>query len=412
MTGVALQLTEELREDITMMIDNRFQFFVDNEDQEMIDDIYPMTEVDDWDLVVGLMDYVMPIASVIGVDGAIPEGRANIDFTTYASDYAKLGQMHLWNESRLRHLARVLRGSSNQAILETALQTLFLNPQQQLIDNIVGLGRMLSIKQLFYLNIDYADPATGARVELDFRSLAPTSLWPAPLTGGDRWDQYATANGLRDLQNHMEAYYDINHRYPEEIRMHWSLCYHLVQQDAVINFVNSGLTSADVAISTPTLELQRLEQLNNILGRTPLRNGQRFPRIVTFDRKFPVLITQAETSNQTTDAVPTSRLEYVEAVPLDRYCFVSRINRPIINSDGGLENRDLMGVQVYGPTIESAINQPGQTEYNLQQVMTDLQSGPFVWSEKISSSAFAAKAVANMVPFPAQPRLFGGRQVI
>ena len=392
-------LADNFKEDVDSIIETTYRFLLNNGDEDWIQSVYAMREVNSWEYIHSILKRVVPIAHIIGTDGEIPNARIQLDFMNFVQRYSKLGTMHLWDETRLMAMGRAIRDASGDGqAMANAISEFFMAPQGEMIEKLMDTARYLTLQQLFTLQVDYTDPRTEAKVELDFQSLANTTLWPAALTGAALWDQRATADGLTNLDDHLELYYRVNRRYPQEITMHYSLLMHLLNQESTENFISESLDVSVVNLGNSNRSGQRLALLNNILQQAPMRNGQMYPMIRTYERVFPI-------QTNATD------IELVEGVPLDRYCFVDRQPRRVI-TENGMGNEQIMGIGLWGPNIESALNGAGNSELDPLQVLNNVQSGPFAWTELVSSSSFASNAVGNYVPIPFDVDSYGGRKVI
>lgn len=397
-----VQLAEHYKEHVDSIIDTTFYTLINREeDDDWVDQIYPMVEIPEWEYTQAMMDNVMPIAHVIGVDGELPSVRNQIDFTSFTEQYSKLGYQHIWDEAKLRTLGKALQNAerrNSQSAMAQALDMFFILPQQKLINGLVNTGRYLSLQQIFTLQVEYQDPRTRVRVSLDHRELAPQTLWPSPLTGAEDWSNYPTANGLRDLESHFDAWFAINGDYPQEVRMSRSLMRHLLNQESTIERIGQALNVSNVNLGVSNSLVQRASLLNDILQTRPLDNGQAYPMLKTYERQFAI-----QTDNNT--------IQIVDGVPKDRYALISARERQAITTNG-TETKRVMGTGFWGPTIESGISSLDASTLDPMAIINQSKSGPHVATELVNRSTFATYAVGNFVPMPYDIRSFGGRKVI
>jgi hypothetical protein len=191
------------------------------------------------------------------------------------------------------------------------------------IDSIQGriyrLFNKLFWQAVFTGKINHVDSRSNAAVTVNYD--INEDLFPAPLTGADSWDQYATARGLELLIQHQEIFYELNGYYPQKVVMRKTLLNKLARQQATADMaLGMGLlynvpAGVNALIST--------EHINKILDS----NG--YGQIQVYDARYTV-----ETQPRREVQVPYC--------PDHSYAFVS----------------DGMGERIWTPTVEG-LGTPG-----------------------------------------------------
>lgn len=383
------------RDMVDQVVDASFEYH--RLDDSFLSTLYPIVEVPDWQYIAGILDYQVPIAYVLGDDGEIPSAAQSMDFTQFAQSFARMGIAEPYDQKRLMQLLEL----SRKGFDATALATLFFQPQARLVDAVMDLRNLLTMAQIFNLSIDYEDPRTHVRVELDLRSLGDSSLFPAPLTGADRWSQQTTARGLEDLDRLNGAYYDVNEEYPDGWVMSRQTGLQLLAQDSTRAFMqnNLSITVTTEGLSTiPRTPEQMLGALNSILAQQTMNNGQPYPELIMVDK---TVRRQLSNNVQETDRY--------RIVPTGKIAAIKRNTDSVLTPSGTVTNA--MGITAFGPNLESAIAELMPEDVDVAAILDRMSTRPFVWASKIHDSAFAVKCVANAIPIPLRPKTYSSQQV-
>jgi len=242
----------------------------------------------------------------------------------------------------------VIRGSNND------LASYLFGTIEQMVRAQVDLLDALTWQCLQTGTISWVDSRTNTVVQLDYRDPTATyNNFPSALTGGSRWNQYSTANGIQDLYNAVDTHIDINGYAPELIAMSRKLRNHLMLQTETKNAASS-LTVTQVGSVSPDMLKAVLE-------------ARGIPPIITFDEMYEV-----EDANKNV------------------------VNARFLNDNRFVFLCKKMGQRAMGTTIESN----GKT--GVYAVAREISKFPAV---------DAIQGVATMLPVFAQPKLFFSQQV-
>jgi hypothetical protein len=316
-----------------------------------------------------IFDRINPVASVIAYGTEAPATRQGT-FTPVAMELIKTGiqyvydektmwdMKHAMEEANLKNIqvsdvvgprGQYIQGSNND------LAKFLFGTIEQVARAQVELLDVLTWQVLQTGQINRTDPRTGVTLSMDYRNPHDTTYnhFPAALTGGARWDQLATANGIQDLFNAVDTFSDTNGFAPEKIVMSRKTYNNLLQQQSTKDAVSSA-TVTQVGTASP-------EQLDLVLDRRGI------PPIIRFDEMF---------QNPLIDATVTK----TRFLNDDRFVFLC-------------EN---MGQRAMGPTLEN-----------------DGQTGIYVVTKEIKSHppVDATIGIASIIPVFADPKLLFSQQV-
>ncbi len=253
----------------------------------------------------------------------------------------------------------VLKGSNND------LAEMILGSAGTIADvtmMIVDLLNALTWQALQFGEINYTDSRTNAApLLLNYKD--PTAYYnhfPDPLTGGQVWSNFATANGIADLEQDVETYVDTNGFAPKQIVMSRKLRRLLLRQESTKQALASiSNTAAQVIVNA--VGSVSPEQFDNLLQLREL------PPICIFDEMYE----QEDTSK---NVIKTRFLN------TNRYVFMDK----------------MMGERAMGPTLEG-----------------DGQEGAYVVTREVQKfpPVDATQGVATLLPVFGNPKLMFSRQV-
>lgn len=360
---------------VKLLYDDTFQFLLDPDKESLLqrmgkkpdpgvlsqyklmDDFVTLEFSDDPDVLAYLVKQNLAIASVISTDGEVMSTGAG-SLIKFDGDFFKLAIAHNWDEKKQEQMLkfrRMLPGNMSQTFVD-----MLFGSVASLQPRVIKLANVLTWQVLQSGQVSYTDPRSGVKATLAYSVAA--DQYPAALTGTARWDQYATATGVQDLEDHLDSYYQINGYYPEKVVMSKRLVTHLARQESTrTRALTTGLLSNVPAAGVASSVSRGI--LKKVVSELQDSNTQ----LEIYDAQYEI-----ETSPG-----HIVRGRYLND---NGYCFLT----------------SGMGKRLFGPTIEN-----------------EGRSGLFVKTEEVRSSPPRDRSycVGKFVPFFPQPDLLGGRIV-
>lgn len=291
MSTIATWINEELQhQEASMTIDDSFIEAI--REEGVLEYYMPKKPYDSFDFLDYIVEQIIPTAYVVAYDAELPTE----DFGTIqkiSGELFKVGLQHQFDEKRQIQLMKAIKLSRAQNI---AVQDIYTSWGDVIRGSNEGLARYIfgtvktvtqglvrrlkaiSWQTVQYGVVDYTDPMTKSRLQLDYRDPNATygyapqgklAHFPPGLAGGERWDNYATANGVRDLRNWTRQYQDDCGRKPDGIAMSEDAWEHLKHQEstrqafAAVYNTNAGTAVSNVGIVGD-------EMLGNLVRRLKL----------------------------------------------------------------------------------------------------------------------------------------------
>lgn len=368
-------LNTQMAAQVHLLLDDTYQFLLDPDKEsrlqrmgkkpnpmllsqyKLMDEFIPLEFSDDPDVLTYLIKQNLAIASVISVDGEVVSTSAG-SLIKLDGDFFKLAIAHNWDEKKQEQMLkfrRMLPGNISQTFID-----MLFGSVADLQPRVIKLANVLTWQVLQSGQVSYTDPRTGVTAKLTYN--VTNDQFPTALTGTSKWDQYTTANGLRDIEDHLLNYYDRRGYYPDRIVMSNRLLIHLSRQESTRNRalamgMLSNVPTAGVASAVS------LEMLMKVIPQLAMSQTQ----VEVYDAQYELETAPGQ----------TVKGRYLND---DSYCFLT----------------GNMGKRLFGPTIEN-----------------EGKSGLFVLTEQLLTSPPRDRSycVGKMVPFFPQPELLGGRKV-
>lgn len=323
----------------------------------LLDQYVPTVMSDDPDVLAYLVERNLAIASVIAVGGEVVSTRGG-KLIRFDGDFFKIAIGHNWDErsqEQMLKFKRMLPGNISQTFID-----MLLGSVDDLQPRVMKAGNVLAWQAIQSGQVNYTDPRSGVTARLAY-NVRP-DLFPSALTGTAKWDQYATANGIQDLEDHLLAYYDQNGFYPDTVVMSNRLLIHLSRQESTRNRaltmgMLSNVPTAGVASAVS------LETIKKIVPQIAMSQTQ----VEVYDAQYEIEIAPGQ----------NIKGRYIND---DTYCFLTTN----------------MGKRIWGPTIEN-----------------EGRAGLFVRTEELKSSPPQDRSycVGKVVPFFPDPNKLGARKV-
>lgn len=335
----------------------------------LLDKYVPMQVFDSRKFTTYVLRQINAVASIVAYGAELPT-IAQGSFTKITAETLKLGGSKVFDEEMQWEIKEAMelamaknvtvqdqRDEAGNIIKGTnnTLADMLFGTVSSMTRGVIDLLDYLTWQAIQTGQVTYTDPRTGVSVNLDYRdSTATYNHFPSALTGGDRWDQYSTANGIQDLYNALDTYIDTNGFPPDEIVMSRKLRNDLMQQTATKNSASS-LTVTQVGQVSP-------DMLTAVLA------ARGIPNITIFDE-----MTEIEDSQK--NPVKTRFFN------TNRFAFLTKN----------------LGIKALGPTLESG----------------DKSGGVYVVTREVTKfpPTDAISAVASGVPCFSNPKLLYSRAV-
>lgn len=328
-------------------------------DQYAICDQYaPIKMTDDFRVLEYMLERNMAIASVIAPGQDIPSTKAG-RLIKVEGDFGKIGISHVFNE---QDEIRMMELSKMQGMPQGFVDML-MGSVDSLQPRVVKTSNVLTWQTWTQGFVDYTDTRSNTTIRLTYNTYP--ELFPTTLTGNTAgtavWSDYTNANGIKNLQDHARAFYNINGFYPDETAMSQELCDDLTRQQSTRDHALALGIITNVPGSTVPAAVDEMV-LNKIAERL------KFPKIRVYDAQYEI-------------EVAPGQMVRGRYLPSNMYTFLT----------AGMTDR------LYGPTLEGK-GKPGI----FVKVDEELKSSP---------PESRSYAVARMIPFAPQPKLLAARKV-
>lgn len=205
-------------QEISVIVDQTF--FRLMEPTTAIDNYFPITNYLSRKLLLMQFKANKPvIASIIAEEQEIPRMRSRAEITEQLMTNLKLGKQYVFKDKdyelmKEMELYMAARGPLASQLVDKMKEALF-GTIADLTPSIVERMMQMVFQVATTGACQFTDPLTGARVDLSYPT-SPTLMLPA-LTGAARWSQPTTADPLRNLEDHAEAYYQLFGMFPEAL---------------------------------------------------------------------------------------------------------------------------------------------------------------------------------------------------
>lgn len=335
----------------------------------LLDNYVPMQTYSSRKFLSYVMKEINTIASVIAYGAEVPTSSQGT-FRKITAEMLKSGLSYLYDEETQWQMKEAMElAAANRTMVQDQrtpdgqivpgsnndLAKFLFGTIERLVRAQVDLLDSMTWQVIQTGQLSRSDSRTNTAISFDYRDPYDSSYnhFPTALAGNDRWDQYATANGLQNLYDAVSAYVDTNGFKPDAIVMSWKLHNDLMQQTSTKNAASS-LTVTQVGQVSPDM-------------LSALLNARGLPQIVLFDEMY-----EMEDS-----AKNVSRARFLNT---NRYAFLTKA----------------MGQRAMGTTLESD-GKPG-----VYVVTREIQKFP---------PTDASTAVSTMLPVFVNPKLFYSQQV-
>lgn len=257
-----------------------------------IDLLFPVVSYQQPELLLVKMTGDITVASLVGPDHELPNDDGQMTLTEELVGDLLIGKQHVFTKKEYKALRKMnlylsQSGPQAQAVLDGYRQWLY-GIAASMQPAVYAKLLILLMEVLTTGACDYTDPLTGVKAGITYNDKV-NALFPAALTGNDRWQISASADGLSDLQTLSRAWYDVHGADPEWMLVHHNDLRNLAAQTATKSaYAAMGATDASLVTSVDipvnkdpnTLELRPGPLLSLIQGRTGVQ------RVIIFDAKY------------------------------------------------------------------------------------------------------------------------------
>ncbi|MGB8698735.1 MAG: hypothetical protein WCD18_04900 [Thermosynechococcaceae cyanobacterium] len=185
--------------------------------------LFPMVQYMDRDLALMKLRRSRPsLAYVVGTDQDIPQDREQVQLTTENVGDLKIAKSSLFTETDFNLMYRMtMLERSGPAGVKAAQQikNAFMAKTPELSQAVMNTLFFFSLRTALLGRVAYTDLRTKLPVTLTYVDQIPAGNLAATKTGNGRWSQPATANGIQDIVDHLDAYYGNIRAYPPFIGM-------------------------------------------------------------------------------------------------------------------------------------------------------------------------------------------------
>lgn len=225
-----------------------------------------------------------------------------------------------------------------------------------LLYKIARLANVLTASVCLTGVVNWIDPRNSNRAQMTY-NFRP-ELFPAPLTGGDRWSQAATARGIDGIIAHSDIFYLINGFRPKYIVLRTEAVRQLQRQRSTLDYaIALGIVNSQLSDSA-LISIARLRQIFEEL---------QLPEIYIWDAQYEI------------EPQP-GVFQRANFMPTNKYFFA----------------HPRMGERIFGKTIEGK-GKPG--------IFIDLDPKDKKRNEE------RVEAVARFIPFVLKPELLAAQTI-
>lgn len=325
----------------------------------IMDEYAPMEVSDDFRVLEYLVERNMAIASIIANGQEIPQTSAG-RLIEVNGKFGKIAISIIFNEDQEIRFMEL----SKMPGMPNGFMNMLVKDVDSLQSRVVKTANVLTWQCFTQGFVDFTDPRSNTVLRLRYQTYP--ELFPVPLTGNAPgsavWNDPVNANGILNLQEHSNAFYNLNGFYPTETAMTKQLYQSLIRQQSTRDQALSLGLITNVPGNTVQAVMSKkiLDEICKELDIPPIR---------IYDAQYEIEVAPGQ----------TIRGRYL---PSDTYVFLTK----------GMAKR------LFGPTIE-AKGKPGIFVMNEETLKT-------------SPPESRSYAVGRMIPFVAQPKKLAARKVL
>ena len=229
-----------------------------------------------------LRSYTPTVGYVVATDGDIPKDSERITVTQETFGNFKLAKSRLITEEDfiVARQAEQLALTGNGQAAE-AIRNMFLAVPAMLTQSLINLHTVMSLQVACTGACNYADPVSGITANLSYIGQIPNGNLASALTGSAIWSNWVTANGITDIVNHMNDYYNNLKKFPPFIVMSRKTANDLRNQNSTKAIVarNTGVlmeVGAPDAAAVGQLPPPSLEAVSDAINKRLIAGGGQY----------------------------------------------------------------------------------------------------------------------------------------
>lgn len=226
-----------------------------------------------------MRSYTPTVGYVVATDGDIPQDSERLTVTQETFGNFKLAKSRVITEEDfiVARQAEQLAMSGNGQAAE-AIRNMFLAVPAMLTQSLINLHTVMTLQVACTGICNYVDPTSGVTANLSYASQIPSGNLAPALTSTAVWSNWANANGINDIVNHMNDYYNNLKKFPPFIVMSRKTANDLRNQNStkVIVARNSGVimeVGTPDAAAVGQLPPPSLEAVSNAINARLLAGG-------------------------------------------------------------------------------------------------------------------------------------------
>lgn len=236
MTSIVEFFDRQKRRVDTIVDETFFRLTQDQEDA--INQIFPIVNYPDRELLLLKMVKHMTAGYFVSEEQDIPAVRPRSTLREELIGNQKIAKRHVFTarDFELMNKMELYMSATGPraAGMVDEINRYFFGVTADLVPALQQIFTWIMFQVVTKGSVDYTDPLTGYKVQLTYPNLI-SALFPAALTGNDAWTQPSTANGLRNLEQHAEDWFNEFGMWPNCVVLRWQMIRDLAAQETTKN---------------------------------------------------------------------------------------------------------------------------------------------------------------------------------
>jgi hypothetical protein len=174
--------------------------------------LYPAVDYASANIAMAQLSGSTPVlARIIAPESEVPVTKTKIQLSVESIGQLKVALAHVWAENDYRML-QDLKSANISPELKSALTAYFYQYPLNLTKSVRNRALRIAILCSLEANVDYVDPITNVRVNIDYRDKMESIArqFPAALTGLNAWSDPVNSTPLMNMATHLDDLYDLH----------------------------------------------------------------------------------------------------------------------------------------------------------------------------------------------------------